>query len=135
MTTSYDDIINLPRHVSSSRPQMPTIKRAAQFAPFAALTGHEEAVKETARLTSERIELADHLKYTLNHQLNKIAAQIKDNPKIAFTHFRPDPKKTGGEYVITVGEVKKIDEYHRTIIMVDGTTIPIAELISIDMRP
>lgn len=132
MTNSYDDIINLPRHVSATRPQMPKIKRAAQFAPFAALNGHEAAVKETARLTDERIELDEYIKDAINAKLQFIADRIQDHPEIAVTYFQPDSKKTGGAYVTASGTVKKIDEYTRVILMGDGTVIPIAEIISID---
>lgn len=134
MTKSYDDIINLPRHISPTHPKMPASKRAAQFSPFAALTGHEEAVKETARLTNKRIELDEYMKYALSDQLHIIAEQINDYPKITITYFQPDPKKDGGEYITTSGTAKIIDKYERTVIMDDGLVIPISEIISIDVR-
>lgn len=135
MTKSYDDIMNLPRHVSKTRPQMPTIKRAAQFAPFAALTGHEAAIKETARLTEEKIKLDESMKSALNDKLRIIVEQIKDQPEIAVTYFQPDAKKSGGSYVTAIGAANKVDEYERIIIMNDGTVIPISEIISIEVRP
>ena len=134
MTKSYEDIINLPRHVSKARPQMPAMNRAAQFAPFAALTGYEAAIKETARLTDQRIELDEYAKDAINDQLHVIAERIEDRPEIAVTYFQPDPKKDGGAYVTAVGIVKKIDAYGRVVILNKGTMIPIAEIISIDMR-
>jgi len=128
----YDDIINLPHHVSATRPHMAAIDRAAQFAPFAALTGYEGAVKETARLTDERIELDEYAQGALSDRLQIIADQMKEHPKIAITYFQPDAKKKGGAYIAAAGTVKKIDEYEWVVVMTDGTAIPIDEIISID---
>lgn len=132
MKNEYDDIINLPHHVSTTRPHMKAIDRAAQFSPFAALTGYDTAVKETARLTDERIELSEDLKNTLSDRLQIIVDRIKDHPEIAITYFQPDAKKKGGSYITVVSTVKKIDEYERIVFMTDGTAIPINEIISID---
>ena len=132
MTKKYDDIINLPRHVSKTRPQMPIIDRAAQFSPFAALTGHDAAVKETARLTEERVELDEYMKESLNHKLLIIADQIKDQPKISITYFLADEKKDGGAYVTSTGKVKKIDLNKGILIMTDEIEIPIDEIINIE---
>ena len=134
MTKSYDDIINLPRHISATRPQMPAINRAAQFSPFAALSGYEAAIRETARLTDQRIELDEYIKDALSDQLRAIADRIEERPEIAVTYFQPDPKKDGGAYVTAIGTAKKINEYERLVLMSDGTTIPIAEIIRIDVR-
>lgn len=132
MTRTYDDIINLPHHVSATRPHMSAIDRAAQFSPFAALTGYESAIKETARLTDERIQLDEYAKDALNDRLQIITDRIKERPEIKITYFQPDVKKNGGAYVTAVSSVKKIDEYERIVIMTDGTAIPIDEIISID---
>ncbi len=132
MTNSYDDIIHLPHHVSATRPRMPAIDRAAQFSPFAALTGHDAAIKETARLTDERVELDESMKAALNDRLLMIAERIKEQPEIAITYFQPDEKKSGGAYVTAAGIAKKIDEYDRVVLMTDSTEIPIDEIISID---
>lgn len=132
MTNEYDDIINLPRPVSKTRPRMKMIDRAAQFSPFAALTGYDAAVKETARLTDRRIELSEDMKIALNDRLQIIADRIKEQPEVAITYFEPDKRKKGGAYITANGTVKKIDEYNRTVIMTDGTLIPIDEIISID---
>lgn len=132
MTKKYDDIINLPRHVSKTRPQMPIIDRAAQFSPFAALTGHDAAVKETARLTEERVELDEYMKEALNNKLLIMADQIKEQPKISITYFLADEKKDGGAYVISTGKVKKIDLNKGILIMTDEIEIPIDEIISIE---
>ena len=134
MTNSYEDIINLPHHVSETRPQMPIADRAAQFSPFAALTGYDAAIKEAERLTEERIELDEYIKDALNDKLQIIADRIKEHPEIAITDFQLDAKKSGGTYVTAIGTAKKIDEYERVVTMDDGTVIPIDEIISIDGR-
>lgn len=134
MTNSYEDIINLPHHVSETRPQMPIADRAAQFSPFAALTGYDAAIKEAERLTEERIELDEYIKDALNDKLQIIADRIKEHPEIAITYFQLDAKKSGGTYVTAIGTAKKIDEYERVVTMDDGTVIPIDEIISIDGR-
>lgn len=132
MTREYDDIIDLPYHKSTARPHMRIIDRAAQFSPFAALTGYDSAVKETARLTEERVELDEYMKYDLSDRLQIIADQLKEYPEIAITYFQPDKKKKGGAYVTATGTVKRIDEYKRLVIMTDDRIIPINEIIRID---
>lgn len=132
MTKSYDDIINLPHHVSMTHPHMAAVDRAAQFSPFAALTGYNAAIKETARLTDERIKLDEYIMDTLSDRLQIITDRIKEYPEIAITYFKPDVKKNGGAYVTAVGTAKKIDEYEQAVVMTDGTAIPIDEIISID---
>lgn len=132
MTNAYDDIIHLPRHVSAKHPQMAVSDRAAQFAPFAALTGHDAAIKETARLTDERKELDEYTMDALRDRLQMIAERLEERPEITVTYFRPDEKKTGGAYIAAAGVVKRIDEYKRVIVMDDGKMIPIDEIISIE---
>lgn len=132
MNKSYDDIINLPHHVSAIRPHMSAIDRAAQFSPFAALTGYGDAIKETARLTGEKVELDEYMKDVLSVRLQIIVDQLKEHPEIAITYFQPDEKKNGGAYVTVIGRAKKIDEYERVVVMTDGTRIPIDEIASID---
>jgi hypothetical protein len=132
MTRVYDDIINLPHHVSTTRPHMTAIDRAAQFSPFAALAGYDAAINETARLTDEKLELDDCMKDALSVRLQAIADRIEEHPEIAITYFQPDAKKNGGSYVTAISTVKKIDEYERVVVMTDGTAIPIDEIISID---
>jgi len=132
MTKAYDDIIHLPHHVSATRPHMAAIDRAAQFSPFAALTGYDAAIKETARLTDERVELGEYMKNALSNRLQIIADRLKEHPEIAITYFQPDVKKAGGAYVTAISTAKKIDEYERVVVMTDGTVIPIDEIISID---
>ena len=132
MTGPYDDIINLPHHVSSSRPHMSTLDRAAQFSPFAALTGYDAAVKETARLTDERIEPDEGTKVAMNERLLMIQEQLDDQSQVSITYFQPDNRKDGGAYIVATGCVKKLDEYERSVVMMDGTKIPIDDIIEID---
>ena len=132
MKTPYDDIINLPHHVSSTRPQMSRENRAAQFSPFAALTGHDAAVKETARLTEQKIELGDGAIEVLDAKLNILADMIDSKPEVAITHFIPDAKKDGGTYVTTSGAVKKIDDYERAVMLVSGEIIGIENILDMD---
>lgn len=127
----YDDIINLPHHVSKSHPRMSIHDRAAQFSPFAALTGYDGAIKETARLTNKRMELDETWKNVLDEKLRIIHEQLSSQPEIEITYFQPDEKKNGGAYISAAGIVKKIDRYERTVIMQDGTRIPIEKIIEI----
>lgn len=134
MTKTYDDIIHLPHHVSAIHPHMAAIDRAAQFSPFAALTGYDAAIKETARLTDKRMELDESMKDALSNNLQMIADRLKEHPEIAITYFQPDAKKNGGAYVTVINTVKKIDVYERIVVMTDGIVIPVDEIISIDIH-
>lgn|SRR5574344_2096219 len=127
----YDDIINLPHHQSATRPHMSNYDRAAQFAPFAALTGYDDAVKETARLTDKKVELDEYSKDTLNERLNMIQDAIDEQPEVSITYFLPDKKKSGGAYVTETDRVKKIDEYENIVLLQDGTKIPIDDIAEI----
>lgn len=127
----YNDIINLPHHVSNKHPHMSLEARAAQFAPFAALTGYDEQVKETARLTNERKELADGLKMILDEKIQTIQKNIYERPQVTITYFVPDARKQGGKYVTTTGKVVKIDEFTHNIIFENKMEIPIDEIIEI----
>ncbi len=127
----YDDIINLPHHVSKKHPQMSLLNRAAQFSPFAALTGHSAVIQETARLTDSFVELDEDRKEQLNEQLQLIKENLEQKPEIEVTYFEPDPKKDGGAYITTCGRIKKIDEYNHQIIFTDGTTLLIEHIFSI----
>lgn len=124
----YDDIINLPHHVSKKHPQMQLHDRAAQFSPFAALTGHKAAINETARLTDEKQILSEDVIAKLNEQLNLIKENIGTNQTVTITYFVPDDKKSGGAYISHTGVVKKIDEYNHTVILTDKTVIPIEQI-------
>jgi len=127
----YDDIINLPHHVSKEHPRLSSEQRAAQFAPFAALTGYGDQVKETARITEDRIDIDDEEKQKIDLKLQEIKLNLKQLPKATITYFIPDLKKSGGEYVTIIGNVKKIDEYSHKLILEDKTEIPISEIIEI----
>jgi len=131
VTNKYDDILRLPHHVSETHPRMPVSDRAAQFAPFAALTGYDAAVKETARLTDRRIELSEEEKAALDAQLRLAAEHIGDGSEVTITYFQPDAKKAGGTYVDITGCIKKIDDVNRQITMCGGTVISIDEIIQL----
>ncbi len=132
MKGQYDDIINLPHHVSTTRPQMSRENRAAQFSPFSALTGHDAAVLETARLTDRRIELAEGTIAELDMKLNTLAEMIDSRPEVTVTYFRPDAKKDGGAYVTVTGAVKRIDDYEHAIVLVTGEAIKIPDILDIE---
>lgn len=132
MNKNYDDIINLPHYVSKKRPQMSIEARSAQFAPFAALTGYDERVKETARLTDEKIELEDGQKEILNNKLLYILENINMKPEINFTYFVPDTKKSGGKYIDKTGIIRKIDMVEQYIQFTDKSKIDINNILSIE---
>lgn len=133
ITHKYDDIIDLPYPLPGlpTRPRMSIQDRAAQFAPFAALSGHGAAIRETARLTDQRIELEEDQLVVLNEQLQKIMDRVGEHPEVSVLYFKPDGKKDGGAYVTVTGKVKKIDEIERTIVFVDKTVIPIGDILDI----
>ena len=128
----YKDIIDLPHHVSKTRPQMPMSDRAAQFAPFAALTGYDSAIKETGRLTDEKIELDEEALTALDMKYQLLMDTFEEAPKVTITYFQPDERKADGKYVSAVGAVKNIDDFERRITMRDGTKIPMDDVLSID---
>ena len=127
----YDDIINLPHHVSRKHPQMSIHDRAAQFAPFAALTGHGEAIAETARLTDRKIELDDYERLKLDEKLLILQEHIMEMPEISVTYFCPDEKKEGGKYVTVTKALRKINEVERTLVMEDGMQIRIEDILEV----
>jgi len=129
---NYDDIINLSHHVSSTRPQMSMLDRAAQFSPFAALTGYDSAIKETGRLTDERVELDEDALTVLDMKYQLLMDALDDAPEVTITYFQPDERKAGGKYVSATGGVKKLDDFERRITMQDGTKIPMDDVLSID---
>lgn len=128
----YDDIINMPHHVSATHPQMSLHDRAAQFSPFAALTGHEDAIKEAARLTDEWMEPDDDRKSELNGKLQELLARIGEKPPVTVTYFIPDEQKAGGTYVTVTGKLKKINEYDRMLVLEDGLTIACDRICDIE---
>lgn len=132
MSDGYNDIINLPHHVSTKHPRMKMIDRAAQFSPFAALTGHGAAVSETERLTENFAEPDEYEKSIINEKLRFLAELVSQRPVAEIVYFEPDKRKDGGEYVTVTGEVKRIDSVGQSVLMADGQRIS-AEFIS-DIR-
>ena len=134
----YDDIIDLPHHVSTKHPQMSLLDRAAQFSPFAALTGHDAAIRETQRLTEEWVEPDEDKKELLDEKLQMIRESLTGGkdvyglPEILFTYFQPDEKKSGGAYLSIQGKVRKIDEYGHQVILEDGTSLTIEHIVDIE---
>lgn len=126
--SKYDDIIDLPHHVSGTRKPMSMENRAAQFAPFAALTGHDAAIAETARLTDSKIELSNAEKLRLSGLLD---VAHRTGVEIMVSFFNPDMSKPGGKYLQRMGVIKTIDEYERRIVMKDGSMIPIDNILNL----
>ena len=127
----YDDIIDLPRPKSAHEP-MPMSDRAAQFSPFAALTGYEDAIDETARLTDARVELGESAVEELERKLAVLAARISERPEITVTYFVPDGRKEGGAYMTRTGALKRIDELERALVFADGARIAVGDIISVE---
>lgn len=128
--SKYNDIINLPHHQSKTHPHMSPLDRAAQFAPFAALTGYEDTINETARLTNERPQLDEQELVKLNEKLLRIVTKPK--ARIRITYFAADEKKEGGSYLQAEGEIKKIDEYTKSISLNSGETVPLEDIVEIN---
>ena len=128
----YEDILNLPHHVSKTRPQMSMLDRAAQFSPFAALTGYDDAIKETGHLTDEKIEMDEDRKAALDMKQANLIEMIDEQPEISITYFLPDTKKSGGAYVTVTGNLKRFDEYERLLILTDGKKIPMDDIADIE---
>jgi len=133
MKTPYDDIIDLPCPTSERHPRMSMANRAAQFSPFAALTGYDDAVRETARRTDSRVELTEEEKAILDTKLQTLSEHIGNQPAVSFTWFRPDGKKEGGTYLIVKGMVKKFDGLAGEVVMVDGQRIPIEDILDVQL--
>ena len=130
MSAEYNDILHLPHHVSSCRPQMSMRDRAAQFSPFAALTGYDSAISETARLTDRRIELSEDAQEYLDRKLKWIRENLTSHPSVTITYFIPDLYKDGGSYVSHTGQVQYVDDAARVVGMVDGTSIPLDDIFN-----
>jgi hypothetical protein len=128
----YDDIIRLPHHVSPTRPHMSRWNRAAQFSPFAALTGYEDAVRETARLTESPAELDESRRAELSEALRQLYDRESERPAARITYFVYDPYKAGGAYVTIEGAVKKVDPVYHTVTMADGTVIDMEDLSAVE---
>lgn len=129
---TYADILYLPHHVSKTRPQMPMSDRAAQFSPFAALTGYDDAIQETGRLTEQKIELDDEALQELNERFNILQEHLCEQPEVRFTYFKLDARKDGGAYLTVSGVVRKIKLYEREILLHDGTIIPVDDILKME---
>ena len=129
----YDDILGLPHHVSEVHPRMTRHDRAAQFAPFAALTGLDAAMGETARRTEQRIVLDENALEELDLHLRELERRPEETG-VSVTYFHPDEKKAGGAYLTAEGTIRRIDGVRRLIILSDGTKIPLEDVIALDIR-
>ena len=132
-TTDYDDIIHLPRPVSKKHPPMPLSKRAAQFLPFAALTGFEAEIAEAARLTQDAPELGEDALVALDEQLSLLRARLNEQPEITVTRFVPDERKAGGRYETVTGRVRRLDEANRVLLLTDGVRIDLDDLVELTL--
>jgi hypothetical protein len=127
----YEDIIDLPHYEPKRHPRMKPTDRAAQFSPFAALTGYEGAVKETARLAARRVELSEDELARLDEVFRQLQERIAEHPEVSITYFAPDNRKTGGHYVTVTGRVQKTKDFERQIVLGDGTAISFEEIVEI----
>ncbi|MBQ4215621.1 MAG: hypothetical protein IKO90_04920 [Bacteroidales bacterium] len=132
MSGKYDDIINLPHHVSETHPQMSMRNRAAQFSPFAALSGHSDAIHETARYTDDFQGVDESNVEALNQKIAMILDKINEHPQITVTYFKPDEKKEGGSYTLKTGNIKRVDDYEHVLQFTDNEKIPIQSIFNID---
>ena len=133
MPEQYNDIINMPHHVSENRPQMPRRHRAAQFAPFSALSGYEDSLDESARRTDSKAELCDDDAAELNEKTRLLGARIASEPYCEVTYFVPDKHKSGGKYVTVSGNVRFIEEASRQMVFCGGLRIPLDDIIGISL--
>lgn len=132
-SSQYEDIMNLPHHVSPSRPRMTMAERAAQFSPFAALTGYDEAIRETGRLTEEKIDLEEDSLQELDRRFRLLAAHLHEEPEAVMTCFQRDARKAGGAYIQVCGRVRKVDEQERMLVLQDGTRILMEDILSLEL--
>ncbi len=132
MRGPYDDIIDLPRHVSRTHPQMPMEERAAQFSPFAALTGYGDVIQETARPTDARPELSESRQEEIKRRLDALAEQAAGRPRIAVTFFLQDARKKGGAIVTAAGRLERLDEAEHVLRLEDGTCVPVRDILGIE---
>ena len=123
----YEDIINLPHHVSKTHPQMSMLDRAAQFSPFAALTGYDSAINEAGRLTCKKIILSEDAQESLDWKMQQITSR-QPAPTVSLTYFVADSLKDGGSYLTHIGQIKRVDDVERGIYMSDGAIIPLDDV-------
>ena len=134
MNSRYDDILELPHHVSATRPHMSMADRAAQFSPFAALTGYDAAIRETGRLTDAETELTEDALDTLDQKFRLLTECSGKQPEVSLTYFKPDSRKAGGAYVTVSGTIKKIDPVDRLLCMTNGTIIQMDHIVDISQQ-
>jgi len=132
MTGPYDDMLYLPHPTSERHPRMPIANRAAIFSPFAAVSGHAEAIVEAGRRTDQKVELAEDQRLQLDRELQILMEHITEQPEVSVTWFRPDQRKAGGSYVTTPGKLKKIDDIERVLVMTNGMKIPFDDIFEIE---
>ena len=134
MNSAYDDLLNLPHHTSAVQPAMSMQNRAAQFAPFAALVGYDALIQETTRLTDQKAELDESVKAELNEKLRLLLELMPQQPEVTITYFLPDSRKAGGAYRTTSGIIRKFLRNENILVMMDGTQIPIGDIVGIESR-
>lgn len=132
MMGNYNDILSLPHPTSRKHPRMSALDRAAQFSPFAALTGYEEAIEETGRLTQQPVELWEDARLELDRRQQFLLENAPLSPEISVRYFRPDSRKEGGAYVTVRGRLKSVDPVGRLLKMQDGTQIPLDAVVELD---
>ena len=132
MSGPYDDIIDLPHQVSHRHPHMPVADRAAQFAPFAALTGYDAALRETARLTDRKVEQTEEIKALLDHKQQFLLEHAEARPKITVVHFKADERKDGGTYISVTGHFRTIDPIRRQLVLSNKTRIPLDDILDLE---
>lgn len=130
--SKYEDILNLPHHVSNIYPHMSTLSRAAQFSPFAALNGYDRQVEEISRITSKRKDIDEDLKLIINNKLQVIQKNINLHPMVTITYFVSDKRKDGGKYITMSSDIKKIDSYNHVIVFTNNVSININDIIDIN---
>ena len=133
MSGKYDDIIHLPRPVSRRHRQMSAYDRAAQFSPFAALTGHDAAIRETERLTDDETELGIDAQQMLDEQIRQVQQLVEDTPQVRVTYFQPDARKQGGAYRSLTGRVCRVDGLNQRLVFTDGQTVPFRHLRELEL--
>lgn len=132
MSGPYDDIIHMPHHVSATRPRMSIHDRAAQFSPFAALTGYDASIQEMRRVVDAPVVLDVDGVAMLNEKLQRLSSMLEERPLVTVTYFVPDPRKNGGGYVSLTGYVKRVDSHEKEVLMTDGTVIGFSDILDLE---
>jgi hypothetical protein len=132
MSWKYEDMLYLPRHISTKHPPMSQADRAAQFSPYAALTGHDAVIRETARLVDQPVELSESRRAELNAQLQELENYLDNKVTVRLTHYVPDLRKQGGSYVVTTGCVRKLDVIAGVVVLTDGSGIAMEDIVELD---